>query len=82
MLFTRHEDGSFTEEVIFAAGQQEGTFLFLLCDTLRRIRTYLTGTTPPVFRRIGGPSANELDAVVERIAGRIGRALVQPGRAT
>jgi hypothetical protein len=36
--------------------------------------------TPPVFRRIGAPSAKELEALVERIAERIGRALVQPGQ--
>jgi hypothetical protein len=36
---------------------------------------YLAGTKPPVFRRIGVPSANELQALVERIAERIGRAL-------
>jgi hypothetical protein len=35
LLFTRHADGSVTEEVIFSAGQQEGTFMPLLCDTLR-----------------------------------------------
>ena len=35
LLFTRHADGSFTEEVFFSAGKQEGAFLFLLCDALR-----------------------------------------------
>ena len=34
---------------------------------------YLAGTHPPVFRRIGAPDAKELQALVERIAERIGR---------
>jgi amino acid transporter len=29
---------------------------------------YLTGTKPPVFRRIDAPSARELEALVERMA--------------
>ena len=40
---------------------------------------YLTGTKPPVFRRIGAPSAKELQALVEQIAKRIGRALERKG---
>ena len=36
---------------------------------------YLTGMKPPVFRRIGAPDAKELEALVARIAERIGRAL-------
>jgi ribosomal protein S27E len=40
---------------------------------------YLAGTRPAVFRRIGTPSAQELQALVERIAERIGRALERAG---
>jgi hypothetical protein len=40
---------------------------------------YLTGTKPPVFRRIAPPSATELQALVHRIAERIGRALERQG---
>ena len=40
---------------------------------------YLAGTEPPVFRRIAPPSAAELQALVERIAERIGRALERQG---
>ena len=40
---------------------------------------YLAGTHPPVFRRIGAPNAKELQALVERIAERIGRALERRG---
>ena len=40
---------------------------------------YLTGTQPPVFRRIAAPSAPELKALVERIAERIGRTLEHKG---
>lgn len=40
---------------------------------------YLAGTEPPVFRRIASPSAAELQALVERIAERIGRALERQG---
>jgi hypothetical protein len=41
---------------------------------------YLTGTKPPVFRRIAPPSATELQALVHRIAERIGGALERQGR--
>ena len=41
--------------------------------------TYLAGTTPPVFRRIAPPRQEELQALVERIAERIGRALERQG---
>jgi hypothetical protein len=37
------------------------------------------GTEPPVFRRIAAPSLAELQALVERIAERIGRALERQG---
>jgi ribosomal protein S27E len=40
---------------------------------------YLLGTSPPVFRRIGAPSAAELAALLARIAERIGRALERTG---
>jgi len=40
---------------------------------------YLVDTSPPVFRRIGAPSAEELGALVARIAERIGRALERTG---
>jgi len=40
---------------------------------------YLVDTSPPVFRRIGAPSANELGTLVGRIAERIGRALERTG---
>jgi hypothetical protein len=40
---------------------------------------YLTEPNPPVFRRIGAPSVEELQALVERIAERIGRALERAG---
>src|SRR5690606_14174157 len=40
---------------------------------------YLAGTEPPVFRRIAPPSAAELQALVKRIAERIGRALERQG---
>src|SRR5881394_1615044 len=40
---------------------------------------YLTNTRPPVFRRIGAPSAGELQDLLERIAERIGRALERKG---
>jgi ribosomal protein S27E len=40
---------------------------------------YLTDTKPPVFRRIPAPSAAELEALVRRIAERIGRALERKG---
>lgn len=40
---------------------------------------YLVGTTPPVFRRIAQPGQEELQALVERIAERIGRALERQG---
>jgi Transposase zinc-binding domain/Putative transposase len=40
---------------------------------------YLLGTSPPVFRRIGAPSAEELAALLARIAERIGRALERKG---
>jgi hypothetical protein len=40
---------------------------------------YLTGTKPPVFRRIAAPSEKELKAAVRRIAERIGRALERRG---
>jgi hypothetical protein len=37
--------------------------------------TYLVGTEPPVFRRITPPGETELQALVERLAERIGRRL-------
>lgn len=40
---------------------------------------FLTGTGPPVFRRIAPPTRRELQALVERIAQRIGRALERRG---
>jgi hypothetical protein len=40
---------------------------------------FLSGTTPPVFRRIAAPSERELQALVEQIAERIGRALERDG---
>jgi hypothetical protein len=40
---------------------------------------YLVGTEPPVFRRIAPPSLAELQALVERLAKRIGRALERQG---
>jgi len=40
---------------------------------------YLSGTQPPVFRCIGGPSAKELEALLARIAERIGRELERNG---
>jgi hypothetical protein len=40
---------------------------------------YLVDTEPPVFRRIAPPSLAELQALVERIAERIGRALERQG---
>ena len=40
---------------------------------------YLTGTNPPVFRRIAAPSAQELQTLVARMAERIGRALEREG---
>jgi hypothetical protein len=40
---------------------------------------YLTGTSPPVFRRIAAPGAKDLEALVKRIADRIGRALERAG---
>src|SRR5690606_6168677 len=40
---------------------------------------FLTGTAPPVFRRIAPPTRRELQALVERIAQRIGRALERRG---
>ena len=40
---------------------------------------YLPGTQPLVFGRITAPSANELQALVERIAARVGRALERKG---
>ena len=40
---------------------------------------YLLDTSPPVFRRIGAPSAAELAALLARIAERIGRALERTG---
>jgi len=41
--------------------------------------TYLVGTEPPVFRRITPPVEAELQALVERLAERIGRALERRG---
>ena len=41
----------------------------------RVAKRYLTGTKPPVFRRIDAPRAKELESLVPRIAERIGRAL-------
>ena len=40
---------------------------------------FLNGTDPAVFRRIAPPSRQELQALVERIAERIGRALERRG---
>jgi hypothetical protein len=40
---------------------------------------YLVGTEPPVFRRIEPPRQEELQALVERLAERIGRALERQG---
>jgi hypothetical protein len=40
---------------------------------------YLVGAEPPVFRRIAPPSEVELQALVERVAQRIGRALERQG---
>jgi hypothetical protein len=40
---------------------------------------YLVDAEPPVFRRIAAPSAKELEALVARIAERIGRALEHKG---
>ncbi len=40
---------------------------------------YLVGTEPPVFRRIAPPDEAELQALVERLAERIGRALERRG---
>jgi hypothetical protein len=40
---------------------------------------YLTGTKPPVFRRIGAPSVKELQALLERIAECVGPALEREG---
>lgn len=40
---------------------------------------YLVGTEPPVFRRITAPSLAELQALVERLAERIGRSLERQG---
>ena len=40
---------------------------------------YLVGTEPPVFRRIAPPGEAELQALVERLAERIGRALERRG---
>jgi hypothetical protein len=43
------------------------------------VGAYLVGTEPPVFRRIAPPSLAELQALVERMAERIGRALERAG---
>ena len=40
---------------------------------------YLVGTEPPVFRRMAPPGEAELQALVERLAERIGRALERRG---
>jgi hypothetical protein len=40
---------------------------------------YLVGTEPPVFRRIEPPRQEELQALVEQMAERIGRALERQG---
>jgi len=40
---------------------------------------YLVGAEPPVFRRIAPPREAELQALVERLAGRIGRSLERQG---
>jgi hypothetical protein len=40
---------------------------------------YLVGTEPPVFRRIAPPGEAELQAFVEQLAERIGRALERRG---
>jgi hypothetical protein len=40
---------------------------------------FLAGTSPPVFRRITAPTERELQALVEQIAERIGRALERDG---
>jgi hypothetical protein len=49
------------------------------CHMLFLDGAYLAGTDPPVFRRIGAPNAKELQALVERIAEHIGRALERRG---
>jgi len=40
---------------------------------------YLVNTVPPVFRRIEPPCPEELQALIERIGGRIGHALERQG---
>jgi hypothetical protein len=40
---------------------------------------FLSGTAPPVFRRVAAPTERELQALVERIAERIGHALERDG---
>jgi GAF domain-containing protein len=40
---------------------------------------YLMDTHPPVFRRAEAPSERELQALVQRLAERIGRALERAG---
>jgi Putative transposase len=40
---------------------------------------YLVGTEPPVFRRMAPPGEAELQALVERLAERVGRALERRG---
>jgi hypothetical protein len=40
---------------------------------------YLVGTQPPVFRRMAPPGEAELQALVERLAERVGRALKRRG---
>lgn len=40
---------------------------------------YLLGTHPPLFRSIAAPSQEELQALLERIAERVGRALERKG---
>lgn len=40
---------------------------------------FLVGTEPPVFRRLMAPSEAELQALLERLAERIGRALERQG---
>jgi len=40
---------------------------------------YLLGTQPPAFRSIAAPSREELQALLERIAERVGRALERKG---
>ena len=37
------------------------------------------GANPPVFRRVAGPKANDLEDLAERIAARVGQVLERRG---